>query len=65
MSKFGRRLKRTGPITTIIGLIIGIAVISFILSLLGVRGYTTEAGTLETSIITVNNIISKDGIKYI
>lgn len=65
MSKVSRKLKRTGPITTIISLIIGVSIISFILSLLGVRGYTTEAGTLETTIVTINNVISKDGIKYI
>ena len=65
MSKVTRKLKRTGPITTIIALIIGVSLLSFILSLLGVRGYTTEAGTFETTIVTVNNIISKDGIKYI
>lgn len=65
MSKVSKKLKRTGPITTIILLILGISIISFILNLLGVRGYTTEAGTLETSIVTINNVISKDGIKYI
>ena len=65
MSKIGRKLKRTGPITTIIFLILVISGLSFVLNLLGVRGYTTEAGTLETSIVTINNVISKDGIKYI
>lgn len=65
MSKISKKLKRTGPITTIIFLIIVVSVISFVLNLLGVRGFTTEAGTLETSIVTINNVISKDGIKYI
>lgn len=65
MAKVRKKLKRTGPITTIILLILCVSVISFILNLLGVRGYTTEAGTLETSLVTVNNVISKDGIKYI
>ena len=65
MSKVSKKLKRTGPITTIIFLLIGVCGLSFILNLLGVRGYSTEAGTLETSIVTVNNVISKDGIKYI
>lgn len=65
MAKVSKKLKQTGPITTIILFIIGISILSFILNLLGVRGYTTEAGTLETSIVTINNIISKDGIKYI
>ena len=65
MSKVSKKLKRTGPITTIIFLLIGVCILSFILNLLGVRGYSTEAGTLETSIVTINNVISKDGIKYI
>ena len=65
MSKLSRKLKRTGPITTIIFLILVISGISFILNLLGVRGYTTEAGSFETSIVTINNVISKDGIKFI
>ena len=65
MSKVSRKLKRTGPITTIIVLIIIVSVISFLLSILGVRGFKTDAGTLETSVIKVNNVISKDGIKYI
>lgn len=65
MTKVSKKLKRTGPITTIIFLLIGVCVLSFILNLLGVRGYATEAGTLETSIVTINNAISKDGIKYI
>ena len=65
MSKVSHRLKRTGPITTIIVLIIGVSVISFILSILGVRGFKTEAGTLETTVVSINNVISKDGIKYI
>ena len=51
MSKISKKLKRTGPITTIIFLIIVVSVISFVLNLLGVRGFTTEAGTLETSIV--------------
>ena len=65
MTKVSKKLKRTGPITTIIFLLIGVCILSFILNLLGVRGYATEAGTLETSIVTINNAISKDGIKYI
>lgn len=65
MAKISKKIKQTGPITTIIIFIIAVSVLSFVLNLLGVRGYTTEAGTLETSIVTVNNIISKDGIKYI
>ena len=65
MSKINKKIKRTGPITTIALLILVISVLSCILSLLGVRGYVTEAGSLETSIVTINNFISKDGIKFI
>ena len=56
MTKVSKKLKRTGPITTIIFLLIGVCILSFILNLLGVRGYATEAGTLETSIVTINKI---------
>ena len=38
-----------------------IGVISFILHLIKVGGYITEAGSLETTLISVNNIFSKDG----
>lgn len=60
-----RNLKKQGPITTIIILCLGIGLISLILSLFKVSGNITEAGTLETSVITINNIFSKEGIKYL
>ena len=63
--KFKKNLKRQGPIITIIFLCFVIALVSFVLSIFKVSGNVTEAGTLETSIITVNNIFSKDGIKYL
>lgn len=65
MSKIGKKIKRTGPITTIIILLIVVSGLSFLLNLVGVRGYITEAGTLQTSLVTVKNVLSKDGIKYI
>ena len=64
-NKFKRNLKKQGPIVTIIFLCLVIALVSFILNLFKVSGNITEAGTLETSIVTVNNIFSKEGIKYI
>ena len=63
--KFKRNLKKQGPIVTIIFLCFLIALVSFILNLFKVSGNITEAGTLETSIVTVNNIFSKEGIKYL
>lgn len=65
MSKINKKIKHTGPITTIIVLLLIVSGLSLILNLLGVRGYITEAGTLETSLISINNVLSKDGIKYI
>lgn len=63
--KLKRNLKKQGPIITIIFLCLMIALVSFVLSIFKVSGNITEAGTLETSIVTVNNVFSKDGIKYI
>ncbi len=60
-----RNLKKQGPITTIIILTLIISLISLVLSLFKVSGNITEAGTLETSVITINNIFSKNGIKYL
>ena len=63
--KLKRNLKKQGPIVTIIFLCLVFALVSFILNLFKVSGNITEAGTLETSIVTVNNIFSKEGIKYL
>lgn len=60
-----RNLKKQGPITTIILLCLVVGLISLILSLFKVSGNITEAGTLETSVITINNIFSKEGVKYL
>lgn len=60
-----RNLKKQGPITTIIFLCLLIALFSLVLNIFKVSGDLTEAGTLETSVITVNNIFSKEGVKYI
>ena len=63
--KIKRNLKKQGPITAIVMMIIFIAIMSAILSLFKISGNITEAETLETSFVKVNNILSKDGIKYI
>lgn len=65
MKNVGKRIKNQGPLTTIVFLTILISIISLVLKLLKIGGSVTEAGSLETSLVTVNNIISKDGIKYL
>lgn len=65
MKNVGKRIKKQGPLTTIVFLTILIGLMSFLLKLLKVGGSVTEAGTLETSLVTINNIFSKDGIKYL
>lgn len=54
-----------GPIVEIIIIAIGIILISLIGKLLGWGGHITESTTLETSMLTVDNFISKAGIKHI
>ena len=63
--KLKRNLKKQGPIIKIIFLCFVIAMVSWVLSIFKVSGNATEAGTLETSIVTVNNVFSKEGIKYL
>ena len=63
--KIKKNLKKQGPITTIILITLFIALLSLVLSLFKVSGNITEAETLETSFIKVNNIFSKAGIKFI
>lgn len=55
-----------GPITTMIIISLIIIVVSAITSLLGVQSEKTiiNNGILETSLITVNNFLSIDGLKY-
>ena len=52
-------------IVEIIIIAIAVAIISFLFSLIGFKGYTTEGGTFETTLVLMKNIFSKDGIKYI
>lgn len=67
--RFGKNKKKkiVGPITTIIILSIIIIVASAITSLLGVQAEKTiiNNSSLETSLVTVNNFLSIDGIKYL
>lgn len=59
--------RKYGPVLVLMLLIAFVAILSFILPLLGIEGYKTVAtnGTLETSLLTIKNIISLDGIKFI
>ena len=56
-----------GPIFTILILTALVMVISILFDLLGIEGQTTAIvnGTLETSLTTVRNIVSMDGLKYL
>ena len=55
-----------GPIATLIIMIFVVAIISFIFSKLGVTTNKSEIvnGEISTVNIGVNNILSKEGIKY-
>ena len=59
--------KMLGPVITIIILTIVVTLLSAAFSLIEIDAEKTVIirGTLETSIITVNNILTKDGISYI
>ncbi len=60
-----RNKKTLGPIVIMILISLGIMVASFLLNKLGLQAVLTEVGTSETTIVTVNNIFSKEGIQYI
>lgn len=61
-----KRKRRTiGPVVEIMFVSLIVMIASFILNLISVSGFKTEAGTFETTLIEVNNILSTNGIKYI
>jgi len=57
--------RRIGPVVEIILFIFLISIICLILKMTGASGFTTDASTFETTLVTVNNIFSKQGLKYI
>lgn len=63
--KKNKKIQTMGPIVEIIFLIFGVSLLSFLLNIFNVKSYLTEAGTFETTLIVVNNILSFDGLKYI
>ena len=62
-----KKLKKinVGPIMLIIFISIILLLLSFILNKIGFKGYLTDPETHQRTIITVNNIFSKTGLKYI
>lgn len=66
MARKGNKNKKTlGPIIIMIIISFVVMILSFILNKLGVQSTITETGTFETTIITIKNIFSKEGIQYI
>ena len=62
-----KKERTLGPVFTIMLLSLVIAVSSLILSLIGFEGQLTSINnnTLESTMILINNFISKDGINYL
>lgn len=60
-----KKLKKfnPGPITIMLIISVILMFLSFLFNKLGVKGTLTDSDTLETTIVTVNNIFSKDGIR--
>ena len=65
MPKRNRKKFNLGPITIMILIGIGLSVLSFILNKIGFQSYATDPETFETSVITVRNIFSRDGIRFL
>ncbi len=62
-----KRIKKfnPGPITVMIIISIVIMVLGFIFNKIGLTGTLTDPETLETTVITTNNVFTKEGISYI
>lgn len=61
-----KKKRRTiGPVVEIMLMIAVVAVLSFIFSLFGMNGHTTEGGTFQTTLVVIRNIFSPSGIKHI
>lgn len=59
--------KLYGPVSVLIGLILGVSILSLLMSIFNIDGYETviQNGTMETVLVTVKNVFSLDGIKFI
>lgn len=64
MKKKNRKFN-PGPITVMLIITFIIMVFSFVLNKIGIRGKMTDPNTFETTTVTVNNIFTKEGIRYI
>lgn len=60
-----RKKRPLGPVVEIVLMAIIVSVMCLIFNLIGFSGYKTEAGTFETTLMVINNIFSKEGIKHI
>lgn len=62
-----KKKEKTGSLLSIIYLILFVIILSSFLSLIGIEGNKTSIvnGSLESSLITVRNILSLDGITYL
>ena len=60
-----RKKRSIGPVVEIILFAVIISIICLFLSLLGTKGYKTEGGTFETTLVVINNFFSTSGIKHI
>lgn len=58
--------KVMGPVSVMLWMTIAICVMSFVVSIFGFESHKTliANGTLESSLVNVNNIISMDGLKF-
>ena len=54
-NKKKNKKKVMGPVVEILFIGIIVVVASFLFNLIGVSGYKTEVGTLETTLLVVNN----------
>lgn len=60
-----RRKISFGPITVMIIIGVAVSILSFILQKIGFQSTVTDPETLETTVITVRNIFSTEGLRYI
>jgi len=63
--KKSKKIINIGPITAIIFMSIILMLLSFLLNKIGYKGYITNPETHEKTLVTVNNIFSRTGLKYI
>ncbi len=59
--------KSFGPVLVIIGLTIFVGILSLIFSIFGIDASKTiiSSGTMETTLVTVKNIFSEDGLRFL